>query len=344
MDSAEILQQALQAARKGRELTARDLFLDVVRDDPNNEVAWMWLSGLLDPLEDRIAACERVLSINPGNQRMRVYYEKLLDERLGVRQAQIDKVEEQVQQVRQFMEAGKNTEALVLVQSVLRDAPDHKEAWRLFADLSASLDDKVRAYEEILRIDPADEAAKEALERDRHFQREPLELAAYYEEEGELDKALDIYEALAAEAGDTPEFEPIYKSIVRLEKAKQENVRRVSPGFTILRLSIGLPLLYLFEVFIQEGLNPIRHPAPGLWLGIPVVVLGSFLITVAGLRVRHSIWQKWFGESSSRGSALMRAVVGLAGWMLILTPHLFLLWDAYLRMQIFQTPAIPWIK
>jgi hypothetical protein len=82
MDSADILRQALQAARNGYELTARDLFKDVVRLDPNNEVAWMWLSGLLDPLEDRIAACERVLSINPANREIQVYYKKLLKERV----------------------------------------------------------------------------------------------------------------------------------------------------------------------------------------------------------------------------------------------------------------------
>jgi tetratricopeptide (TPR) repeat protein len=344
MDSAEILHQALQAARNGRELTARDLFLDVVRIDPDNEVAWMWLSGLLDPLEDRIAACERVLSINPENQKMQVYYEKLLRERLGVRQGKIDKIEEQVQQVRQFVEADKSTEALVLVQSILRVAADHKEAWHLFADLSASLDDKVRAYEEILRIDPADEAAGEALQRYRRFQRDPLELAAHYEEEGDLDKALELYQVLAAEAGDSPEFESIYKNIIRLEHARLENVRRVSTGFTILRLSVGLPLLYLFEIFIEEGLNPIQHPAPGLWLGIPLVVLGSFLVTIGGLRVRHSIWQKWFGERNSQGSNLMRTLVALTGWILVLAPHLFLFLDAYLRMQVFQIPAIPWIK
>jgi hypothetical protein len=73
-------------------------------------------------------------------------------------------------------------------------------------------------------------------------------------------------------------------------------------------------------------------------------VLGSFFVTVAGLRVRHSIWQKWFGERNNRGSDLMRAFVALTGWMLILTPHLFLFWDSYLRLQVFQTPAIPWIK
>jgi tetratricopeptide (TPR) repeat protein len=343
MDSAEILRQALHAARNGRELTARDLFLDVVRLDPDNEIAWMWLSGLLDPLEDRIAACERVLSINPGNYKMRVYYENLLRERIGSRQEKHPEPDSNIHQVRRFLESGKRDAALLLLQKILREEVGNKEAWRLFAELSRDIDDKVRAYEALVQIDPADKSAREAFRRYRYFQRNPLELAAHYEEQGNLDKALELYEALAAEAGDSPAFDRLYKNIVRLEDAKIENVRRVKPTFTILRLSVGLPLLYLLEIFIQEGLNPIRHPAPGLWLGIPLVVLGSFLLAVASVRVRHVLWRGLFGDRRGRGSALMRALVVVAGLVLVLAPHLFLAWDSYLRLQTFQVPAIPWI-
>lgn len=344
MNSAEILRQALQAARSGRELTARDLFQDVVRMDPNNEVAWMWLTGLLDPLEDRIAACERVLSINPRNQKIRAYLDKLLEEYKAERQWKINEQDEKVQQIRSFIENGRRNEALLLLQNILREESVHKEAWRLFADLSVSINDKVRAYEAIVQVDPADASARQALRRYRYFQRNPLELAAHYEEEGDLDKALELYEVLAAEAGNSSKFEHMYKNIVRLEDAKIENVRHVKPAFTILRMSVGLPLLYVLEVFIQEGLNPIRHPAPALWLGIPLVALGSFLLTVAGVRVRHAIWRRWFGDREGRGSDVMRALVAVTGLMMVLTPHLFLAWDSYLRLQTFQIPAIPWIR
>lgn len=344
MDSAEILRQALQAARNGRELTARDLFQDVVRIDPNNEVAWMWLSGLLDPLQDRIAACERVLSINPENRKIRVYLDKLLVEYELVRQRLVIEAGDDLQQVRRSIEAGERNEALFLLQNILREANDHKEAWRLFADLSASIDDKVRAYQAIVQTDPSDHAAREALKRYRYFKRHPLELAAQYEEEGDLDRALDLYQVLAAAAGDSSDFERIYKNITRLEGAKLENVRQVKPVLSLLRLSLGLPLLYMIEILIQEGLNPIRHPSPGLWLGIPLVTVGSFFLAVAGLRFRHEIWRRWFGDQNGRGSGLMRGIVALTGWMLVIAPHLFLFWDSYLRLQVFQIPAIPWIK
>jgi len=344
MDSAELLRQAIHAARSGRELTARDLFQDVIRVDPNNEVAWMWLSGLLDPLEDRLTACERVLSINPENRKIRAYRDKLLKEYDVIRRQEFSDLDDQVQRVRWLLESNRRDEAILLLQNILREANGHKGAWTLFAELSVGIADKVRAYEAIVHSDPSDSSAQLALKRYHYYQRHPLELAAHFEEEGELDKALDLYQVLATEAGDSPEFERIYKNIVRLENSKLENIRHIKPGFTILRLSIGLPLLYLLEVLVQEGLNPFKHPAPHLWLGLPMVILGSFLLTVAGLRVRHTIWRRWFGAHNGMGSNIMRTIVTLIGWILVAVPHLLLVWDSYVRLQAFQIPAIPWIN
>ena len=344
MDSADLLRQAVQAARSGRELTARDLFQDVVRADPNNELAWMWLSGLLDPLEDRIAACERVLSINPDNQKIRAYKDRLLKKLNTGQQKVPSEIDEKVKQVRLYIEDGKREKALLLLQNILREYDDHKDAWLLYANVSVSVQDKVRAYESIVQIDPSDQKAREALKRFKYFQQHPLELAAAYEEKGMLDKALDLYRVLATEAANTPEFDRIYRNIVRLEDIKIENIRHIKPSLTILRLSVGLPLLYFLEILIQEGLNPIRHPAPDLWIGIPVVMLGSFLLAVSGIRSRHPIWKKWFGESNGNGSTFTRLVVAVSGWGMVLTPHLLLVWDSYVRLQSFQTPLIPWIN
>lgn len=342
MGSTEILRQAIKAARAGRELTARDLFQDVVRIDPGNEVAWMWLSGLLDPLDDRISACERVLSINPKNLQARAYLNKLRKEYAAERQRRKSELDGEVKRIRLMVERGQHAGALFLVQNILNEDSSHKAAWLLFADLSPNVDDKVRAYKAVVQIDPSDKLAIDELKRYRYFQRNPLELAASYEDDGEFDKAMELYNELAIRAGTTPGFNRIHKHIVRLEDKKIENLRHIKPSVTILRLSAGLPLLYIMEVFIQEGLNPIKHPTPDLWLGIPLVILGSFLLTVAGVRVHHVIWRRWFGQEGERGSSAMRALVAVAGWVLVLTPHLLLVWDSFLRLQSFQVPISPW--
>src|SRR5512145_2458027 len=77
MSSAEVLQRAIQAARAGSREQARDLLIDLVETDPKNEMAWMWLSGLVDSLEDKIIACENVLTINPSNEKVRLYLTQL---------------------------------------------------------------------------------------------------------------------------------------------------------------------------------------------------------------------------------------------------------------------------
>src|SRR5512138_572581 len=75
--STEVLQKAIQAARAGRRIEARDLLIELVEQEPQNEMAWMWLSGLVDSLEDRIVACENVLTINPANEKVRTYLAEL---------------------------------------------------------------------------------------------------------------------------------------------------------------------------------------------------------------------------------------------------------------------------
>jgi len=344
MDVTELLRKALEAARSGRELTARDLFQDVIRLDPNNEIAWIWLSGLLDPLEDRIMACERVLSINPRNQRIHAYLKRLLDEQEAIRARKSSEIDKLVHQARWIVENGRPEDALLQVQSILREDDSRNDAWQLFAELSTGIDDKVRAYTAMVRNNPSDEAAREALKRFKHYQRNPLDLAAYYEDEGEQEKALELYHSLAAHAGDSSEFDRIYKNITRIQYTQNLDIRHVRPATNILRLSAGFPLLYFFEMLIQEGLNPIKHPAPHLWFGLLMVAAGGFLLAVAGIRSKHPIWQRWFGEYESRGSTPARVLLSIAGWFLALVPHLILALDSVVRLQTFEIPPMPWIN
>ena len=77
MSSAELFRRGVDAAHAGRKAEAREIFMQVVKLDPRNEIAWMWLSGLMYDLEDRIVACENVLTINPENHKTQLYMEDL---------------------------------------------------------------------------------------------------------------------------------------------------------------------------------------------------------------------------------------------------------------------------
>src|SRR5262245_42985346 len=70
-DAARLFERGVAAAKGGQKRVAAGLLSRAVQLDPRHELAWLWLSGVLeDPAE--IAFCLRsVLSVNPANTRAR---------------------------------------------------------------------------------------------------------------------------------------------------------------------------------------------------------------------------------------------------------------------------------
>lgn len=79
MASDELLRRGISALKSGRKVEARRLFLEVIQQDGRNEMAWLWLSGAVDPDDDRRICLQNVLSINPHNQTARQGLESLDD-------------------------------------------------------------------------------------------------------------------------------------------------------------------------------------------------------------------------------------------------------------------------
>ncbi|MCB9078272.1 MAG: hypothetical protein H6631_11805 [Anaerolineaceae bacterium] len=64
----EKLKQGIEAAEAGHKTKARSLLTDVVTADEEQLEAWVWLSRLVDSLEDKIVCLENVLTLDPDNQ------------------------------------------------------------------------------------------------------------------------------------------------------------------------------------------------------------------------------------------------------------------------------------
>lgn len=64
-----MVREGAAALKAGRKDEARALLLKAVELDPYNEDGWLWLSGLVDSVEDQRTCLENVLAINPNNQR-----------------------------------------------------------------------------------------------------------------------------------------------------------------------------------------------------------------------------------------------------------------------------------
>lgn len=63
------LEEGIAAARAGQKDRARTQLLNVVRSEPNNETAWLWLSGVAPTTEQALRYIEQLLSINPQHAR-----------------------------------------------------------------------------------------------------------------------------------------------------------------------------------------------------------------------------------------------------------------------------------
>lgn len=72
------LQEAIAALKAGRRKQARAILAHLLRQDPRNEEAWLWLSGAVERDSERLLCLHQVLAINPNNERARRGVELLL--------------------------------------------------------------------------------------------------------------------------------------------------------------------------------------------------------------------------------------------------------------------------
>jgi tetratricopeptide (TPR) repeat protein len=91
---ANRLPEAIRAARAGQREQARTLLLQIVEEDENNELAWLWLSGVVETDEDRRVCLENVLALNPNNEVARRGLAKLGAGQTAEREALYSSVEE----------------------------------------------------------------------------------------------------------------------------------------------------------------------------------------------------------------------------------------------------------
>jgi tetratricopeptide (TPR) repeat protein len=341
MSSGEVLQRAIRAARAGQKVEARDLLIELVDVDPQNELAWVWLSGLVDSLEDRIIACENVLTINPANEKVRAYLMELQRQHTSYSlRKNLDDAVDLFDRARGHAQRNDVDTALRLARQALEKHADYEDAWLLIGSISPDIDQQIVALEKASKLNPSNTETISALGQARYRKANPLSTAARLEQLGKFDEALRVYQEQAAKAKNSRDFDRIYKQIIRIEGLQTEKIRYVTPSSSITRLTFAWPLLYLSLALVQLGLNPFAHPVPYVWLGFPWVIVGSFLLSLAEVRSDHLVWKKLFYEQGD-GSASARLVTAATGWFLIILPHVLLILDSLNRLQNFKIPPMP---
>jgi tetratricopeptide (TPR) repeat protein len=320
------MQEAIKKAKLGQELSARELFIDIVQEDPNNKLAWLWLIGLLDDRGDLILACEEVLRIDPTETRART--------RLGELR-RTEKVEKErkenaaLAKVDALLSDGNIELALKRLRKITRENNRSEAAWGLLAKYTSDLAEKEQALSRLSALDPTNEEKKETLSRARYYRANPLELALSYEEHGETEKAIKVYEGLSAKAKGRSEWDRLFREINRLEGMKVEAIVHISPKVTIARLSVGPPILFLSMLIIQTGYD-LRYFTLLMGVEFLIVIVGAFLVALSAAGSEHRVWKK-LGSRGGRGSKRLRMLVGAAGLTMMLLSFTLLGIEAYVR-------------
>ncbi len=68
MDLQDKLRQGILAAKTGEKKKAYQLLLDVVKADENQILAWLWLSSVVDDLDEKELCLENALALEPDNE------------------------------------------------------------------------------------------------------------------------------------------------------------------------------------------------------------------------------------------------------------------------------------
>src|SRR5215213_8526097 len=62
-----VFQEAVEALREGNKVRARELLTGLLKNDQNNVTYWVWMSGTMDTVKERIYCLQTALKLDPEN-------------------------------------------------------------------------------------------------------------------------------------------------------------------------------------------------------------------------------------------------------------------------------------
>jgi CheY-like chemotaxis protein len=153
IENSETLRAGISAAKSGDRTEARDLLFQVTENDPQNEAAWLWLASISEYPEELLANLDKVLSINPAN-------EKALDWRRSTKALMARNL------VQRGVSAAQGNQFDVAIRSFTQaiEFDDANEmAWLWLASVSESNEEKIRCLEKVVSLNPGNEMAASSL-------------------------------------------------------------------------------------------------------------------------------------------------------------------------------------
>ena len=154
LETMDLVKQGIALARGGDKPQARPLLRQAVEREPTNEAAWMWLASVAESPQDALTALERILTLNPMNEK--AAHRRPRREVEGGR--------------RRSQGASAPTPARCLTLSS-RDEPENELAWMWLANTAETPADAVACLDKVLAINPDNALARSTYERCRSVAR-----------------------------------------------------------------------------------------------------------------------------------------------------------------------------
>ena len=152
-DVETLLRAGIAAAKSGQRERARDILTRVVKQDEEIVVAWLWLSSVVDSLDDREVCLENVLSLDPDND--------AACKGLGlVHQQKADRL---LREGIAAAKSGQRERAHDLLTRVVEQDEGNIMAWLWLSSVVDGLDDREVCLENVLALDPDNDAARRGL-------------------------------------------------------------------------------------------------------------------------------------------------------------------------------------
>ncbi|HXU30597.1 MAG TPA: response regulator [Thermoanaerobaculia bacterium] len=136
-EGAGLLQEAVQAAKRGDGGAARSLLLRASESEPGNDLVWLWLAHLSTSPADKASYLRRVLAIHPGHEVARAELADALRSE-GVAAAK----------------GGARRRARELLESSIELDDGKEDSWLWLAAVAETKEQRRACLERVLAIDP----------------------------------------------------------------------------------------------------------------------------------------------------------------------------------------------
>lgn len=345
MTQSELFRTAVKKAKAGEHQEAQQMLLQLVEANPQHELAWLWLSQLVEEPEDKIIALENALTINPQRPQTKARLKKLR-QKYAATSAEVEDYtkpldnpldlistheEAQLAEIEHLFSTSDQAAARQELASFLHRYANNQAGWWLMVQHADTSNNLLTALDHVLRLNKSHPEAQNYLAQITPAREQFLQMARLYERLEQWDTAVHYYKR-ALKSPNNADRLLAKKRLPHAEgQLKLSKIKYTQPTTTVLRLAIGPTLLYAMLVFVQAGLNPLQS-SPLLCLGNIAFLAG--LLMMSGLT--HTPDHPWLNKIRETAVFQNQATLRLFSYALVLLPIILLILHTIFRLLAFE--------